>query len=108
VGGREGAGILGVDAVQLRGRASLVRLSRRGQREEVRPEGSDSLWTGEVLPVQALLRPALRELARGQERPGLEAGAEDQGRFGGSANMLEPFPESPKGMHHDRYMRLSR
>ena len=61
-----------------------------------------------VLPVQALLRPALRELARGQERPGLEAGAEDQGRFGGSANMLEPFPESPKGMHHDRYMRLSR
>ncbi len=27
-------------------------------------------------------------------------------RVGGSANMLEPFPERPKGMHHDTYMRL--
>jgi hypothetical protein len=29
-------------------------------------------------------------------------------RFGGSANMLEPLPERPKGMHHDGYMRLFR
>ena len=29
-------------------------------------------------------------------------------RFGGSANMLESFSERPKGMHHDRYMRLFR
>ncbi len=27
-------------------------------------------------------------------------------RLGGSANMLEPFPERPKGMHHDTYMKL--
>ena len=27
-------------------------------------------------------------------------------RLGGSANMLESFPERPKGMHHDTYMRL--
>ena len=27
-------------------------------------------------------------------------------RLGGSANMTEPFPEKPKGMHHDTYMRL--
>ena len=27
-------------------------------------------------------------------------------RLGGSANMLEAFPERPKGMHHDTYMRL--
>jgi hypothetical protein len=27
-------------------------------------------------------------------------------RLGGSANMMEPFPERPKGMHHDTYMRL--
>ncbi len=27
-------------------------------------------------------------------------------RLGGSANMLKPFPERPKGMHHDTYMRL--
>ena len=27
-------------------------------------------------------------------------------RLGGSANMTEPFPERPKGMHHDTYMRL--
>jgi hypothetical protein len=27
-------------------------------------------------------------------------------RLGGSANMMEPFPEKPKGMHHDTYMRL--
>lgn len=27
-------------------------------------------------------------------------------RLGGSANMLEPFPEKPKGMHHDTYVRL--
>jgi hypothetical protein len=26
-------------------------------------------------------------------------------RLGGSANMTEPFPERPKGMHHDTYMR---
>jgi hypothetical protein len=27
-------------------------------------------------------------------------------RLGGSANMMEPFPEKPKAMHHDTYMRL--
>jgi hypothetical protein len=27
-------------------------------------------------------------------------------RLGGSANMMEPFPERPKGMHHDTYMKL--
>lgn len=27
-------------------------------------------------------------------------------RLGGSANMMEPFPERPKGMHFDTYMRL--
>jgi hypothetical protein len=27
-------------------------------------------------------------------------------RLGGSANMMEPFPEKPKGMHHDTYMKL--
>jgi hypothetical protein len=27
-------------------------------------------------------------------------------RLGGSANMTKPFPERPKGMHHDIYMRL--
>ncbi len=27
-------------------------------------------------------------------------------RLGGSANMMEPFPERPKGMHHDTYMWL--
>ncbi len=27
-------------------------------------------------------------------------------RLGGSANIMEPFPEKPKGMHHDTYMRL--
>ena len=27
-------------------------------------------------------------------------------RLGGSANMMEPFTERPKGMHHDTYMRL--
>ncbi len=27
-------------------------------------------------------------------------------RLGGSANMMEPFPERPKGMHLDTYMRL--
>jgi hypothetical protein len=27
-------------------------------------------------------------------------------RLGDSANMMEPFPEKPKGMHHDTYMKL--
>ena len=27
-------------------------------------------------------------------------------RLGGSANMMEPFPQRPKGMHHETYMRL--
>jgi len=27
-------------------------------------------------------------------------------QLGGSANMMEPFPDRPKGMHHDTYMRL--
>jgi hypothetical protein len=27
-------------------------------------------------------------------------------RLGESANMMEPLPEKPKGMHHDTYMRL--
>jgi len=27
-------------------------------------------------------------------------------RLGGSANMMEPFPEKPKGMHHETYWRL--
>jgi hypothetical protein len=26
--------------------------------------------------------------------------------LGGSTNMMEPFPEKPKGMHHDTYMRM--
>lgn len=25
----------------------------------------------------------------------------------GSPSMMEPFPEKPKGMHHDTYMKLS-
>lgn len=29
-----------------------------------------------------------------------------QERLGGSANMTEPFPERPKGMHHETYRRL--
>jgi hypothetical protein len=27
-------------------------------------------------------------------------------RLGGTANMLEPFPDKPNGMHHDTYLRL--
>ncbi len=27
-------------------------------------------------------------------------------KLGGSANTMEPFPERPKGMHHDTYIRL--
>jgi len=27
-------------------------------------------------------------------------------RLGGSANLIEPFPEKPKGMHHKTYWRL--
>jgi hypothetical protein len=27
-------------------------------------------------------------------------------RLGGSANMMEPFPEKPKGMHQETYMRM--
>jgi hypothetical protein len=27
-------------------------------------------------------------------------------RLGGSANMMESFPEMPKGMHHGTYMRM--
>jgi hypothetical protein len=27
-------------------------------------------------------------------------------RLGGSANMMESFPDKPKGMHHDTYMKL--
>jgi len=27
-------------------------------------------------------------------------------RLGGSANMMEPFPEKPKGMHLNTYMRM--
>ncbi len=27
-------------------------------------------------------------------------------RLGGSRSMMEPFPERPKGMHHDTYMKL--
>ena len=27
-------------------------------------------------------------------------------QLGGSANMMEPFPERPKGMHHNTYVRL--
>src|SRR5919107_1670006 len=27
-------------------------------------------------------------------------------RLGGSANMIKPFPEKPKGMHHETYWRL--
>ncbi len=27
-------------------------------------------------------------------------------RLGGSRSMMEPFPEKPKGMHHDTYMKL--
>jgi hypothetical protein len=27
-------------------------------------------------------------------------------RLGGSASMMEPFPEKPKGMHYDTYMGL--
>ena len=27
-------------------------------------------------------------------------------RLGGSANMTKPFPEKPKGMHHETYWRL--
>src|SRR5829696_3474829 len=27
-------------------------------------------------------------------------------RLGGSANMMEPLPDKPKGMHHDTYWRL--
>jgi hypothetical protein len=103
-GGRDNAG---VDALQLRWGETLVHLPW----SRLRQEGGDPVRTREVVSVPPLLRPLLREPARGQDAPGPQACSEDQAapwrqRLGGSANMMEPFPEKPKRMHHEIYMRL--
>jgi hypothetical protein len=98
--------------VQLRGKAPLVRPSQgRG-----RPESGDPVRAGEVLLVPTLLRPALREPARGQQGLGLETGAEDAQKIrqhlGGSANMMEPLPEEAQrdafGYLHEAVLGASR
>jgi hypothetical protein len=69
-------------------------------------EGGDPVQAGEVLRVPSLLRPPLRKPARGQEGPGLEAGAEDQAAPGREREHAGAVSREPKGMHLDTYMRL--
>jgi hypothetical protein len=41
-----------------------------------------------------------------QEQPGFEESAQDKAALGREREMMEPFPDKPKGMHHDIYTRL--
>ena len=50
----------------------------------------------------------LRYVSQREDKPhrALRQAQKIRQRLGGSANMMEPFPEKPKGMHHDTYTRL--
>ena len=98
----QGARVPHLDSVQLRWGEAVVRLPW----SRVRPEGGCPVRAREVFPVPPLLRSRLREPAGERDAPRLD-GRRRYGRgLGGSANMMKPFPEKPKGMHWRTYERL--
>ena len=80
----------------------MVHLSR----SRIRPEGSDAVRTGTLLPVPSLLRSRLREQEGERDVPGSPQGACYPREARGSANMMEPFPEKSKSVRRKTYERL--
>jgi hypothetical protein len=103
VGGRPGAGRTWLDGVQLRRREALVHLP--GLR--MRPEGRAILYgPGRYFLCRHCYDLTYQSQRDSQMYRALHRAQDIRRRLGGSANMTEPFPEKPKGMHHDTYERL--
>jgi hypothetical protein len=64
----------------------------------MRPEGSDPLRTGMLIPVPPLLRSRLLEPAGERDEPCSSPGAGDPGEPRREREHEEPLPEKPKGM----------
>ena len=80
----------------------MVHLSR----SRIRPEGSDAVRTGTLLPVPSLLRSRLREQEGERDVPGSPQGACYPREARWEREHDEAFSEKPKGMHWKTYERL--
>jgi hypothetical protein len=72
----------------------------------MRPEGSGPVQAGEVLLCRHCDELAYQSQRDNKMYRALHKAQAIREKLGGSANMMEPFPEKVKGMHHDTYMRL--
>jgi hypothetical protein len=81
------------------GERPLVRLPR----VRVAAGGSPSSTGRDATSCAAVATISPTRASEKRDVPGSSQGARPSERLGGSANMTEPFPERPKGMHHDTY-----
>jgi hypothetical protein len=91
-----------VDSLQLRRREALVRLPRSG----LWPEGCYSYGPGRYFLCRHCYDLRYESQREDKMDRALRRAQKIRKRLGGSANMMEPFPEKPKGIHVKTYMRM--
>ena len=97
-----------MDAVPVRWRAALVRVFGHRKRGVLRSPGHQAVRSRRLFACRHCYRLAYASQQESARRRGLGKSQKIRMRLGGSPNMLEEFPDKPKGMHWRTYERWRR